>query len=131
MFYEYRLKTRKQEFVDITDQIRKALVKSGITEGMCVVFCPHTTAGITINENTDPAVVNDMMFALDKTFPDHPEFQHTEGNSAAHMKASCIGSSVKILIQAGELVLGMWQGVFFCEFDGPRNRRFIAEFFSA
>lgn len=93
-------------------------------EGVCVVYCPHTTAGITINENADSDVVTDLLLAYDRAFPDRPEFRHIEGNSAAHAKASAIGSSVTILIQNGRLLLRTWQGVYLCEFDGPRSRHF-------
>ena len=93
----------------------------------CVVYCPHTTAGITINENADPDVVRDLIFALEKTYPDRAEFRHSEGNSASHLKASVIGSSVTIPVRNGRLLLGTWQGVYFCEFDGPRARRFYVQ----
>ncbi|GHV07346.1 hypothetical protein FACS1894217_07990 [Clostridia bacterium] len=92
-----------------------------------MVYCPHTTAGITINENADPDVVTDLLFALGKTFPDRPEFRHAEGNSAAHLKASMIGSSVTVIIDGGKLVLGTWKGIYFCEFDPLRNRKFYVK----
>ena len=95
--------------------------------GICLVYCPHTTAGMTINENADPDVVTDLLFALDKTFPDRPEFRHMEGNSAAHLKASTMGSSVTVIVENGNLVLGTWQGIYFCEFDGPRTRKFYVK----
>ena len=122
MLREYVLSTERSGFSDVTDRVRAALAESGIKEGLCVVYCPHTTAGITINENADPDVVRDMLFALEKTFPDRPEFRHAEGNSAAHLKASAMGASLTIPFQDGRLLLGMWQGVYFCEFDGPRSR---------
>ncbi len=124
MLYEYSLRTPQADFYDITAQVRDAVIKSGVTDGLCVVFCPHTTAGITINENADPDVVHDLLIGLEKAFPDRAEFRHMEGNSQAHLKASCIGSSVTILIQAGRSLLGTWQGVYFCEFDPPRQRKF-------
>jgi secondary thiamine-phosphate synthase enzyme len=127
MLFEYKLETPKQNFYNITAQVREAVSKSGVTNGIAVVYCPHTTAGITINENADPDVVRDLLFALDKTFPDRPEFQHSEGNSAAHLKASAIGSSVTVIIDGGKLVLGTWQGIYFCEFDPPRNRKFYVK----
>lgn len=96
-------------------------------EGIAVVYCPHTTAGITINENADPDVVRDLLFALDKTYPDRSEFRHDEGNSAAHLKASCIGSSVTVIVDNGKLVLGTWQSIYFCEFDPPRSRKFYVK----
>jgi secondary thiamine-phosphate synthase enzyme len=88
------------------------------------VFCPHTTAGITINENADPDVVKDLLYGLDKAFPDRTEYRHAEGNSAAHLKASCIGSSVTVIVENGLPILGTWQGIYFCEFDGPRERKY-------
>ena len=125
--FEYKLETPKQNFYNITAQVREAVIKSGVTDGIAVVFCTHTTAGITINENADPDVVRDLLFALDKTFPDRPEFRHTECNSAAHLKASAIGSSVTVIIDGGKLLLGTWQGGYFCEFDPPRNRKFYVK----
>jgi secondary thiamine-phosphate synthase enzyme len=127
MIYEYTLQTIKEDFYNITAQVREAVSQSGIKSGIAVVFCPHTTAGITINENADPDVVRDLLFALDKTFPDRAEFRHAEGNSAAHLKASCIGSSVTLIIENGRPVLGTWQGVYFCEFDPPRSRKFYVK----
>jgi secondary thiamine-phosphate synthase enzyme len=127
MLYKYEIGAPKRNFYNITPQVRDAVSRSGITDGIAVVYCPHTTAGITINENADPDVVRDLLLALDKTFPDRPEFMHSEGNSAAHLKASAIGSSVTIIIDAGNPVLGTWQGIFFCEFDPPRNRKFYVK----
>lgn len=124
MVYENSIKTSASEFRNITAEVAEAVRKSGVRDGICVVFCPHTTAAITINENADPNVVRDMLFALDKTFPDRPEFRHAEGNSAAHLKSSCIGASVTVIIENGKLVLGIWQGIYFCEFDGPRTRKY-------
>jgi secondary thiamine-phosphate synthase enzyme len=125
--FEYKLDAPRQDFYNITPQVREAMSKSGITDGIVVVYCPHTTAGITINENADPDVVRDLLFALDKTYPDRPEFRHSEGNSAAHLKASVIGSSATVIIDGGKLVLGTWQGVYFCEFDPPRTRKFYVK----
>ena len=118
------LKTGKEGFYDITSAVREAIRKSGLNDGLCVVYCPHTTAGITINENADPDVVKDLLYGLEKAFPDRAEFRHSEGNSAAHLKASCIGSSVTIIVENGAAKLGTWQGVYFCEFDGPRERTY-------
>ena len=120
---EFSLTTERQGMINITNSARDTLRESGMPSGVCIVYCPHTTAGVTINENADPDVVRDMLFALDKTFPDRPEFRHAEGNSAAHLKASAMGASVTIPFQDGKLLLGMWQGVYFCEFDGPRTRK--------
>lgn len=127
MLIEFGIKTQKQDFYNITSQVREAVAKSGVADGIAVVYCPHTTAGITINENADPDVVRDMLFALDKTFPDRPEFRHSEGNSSAHLKASAVGSSVTVIIDGGKLVLGTWQGIYFCEFDPPRSRKFYVK----
>ena len=124
MEYEYPLRTGRECFVNITSQVREAVKKSGVTEGLALVYCPHTTAAITINENADPDVVQDLLFALDATFPDRPQFRHREGNSAAHLKSSCIGCSVTVPVSQGSLSLGIWQGIYFCEFDGPRSRHF-------
>jgi secondary thiamine-phosphate synthase enzyme len=95
--------------------------------GVATVFCPHTTAGITINENADPDVVHDLLIGLRGAFPDRSESRHSEGNSAAHLKASAVGSSVAVIIESGKLLLGTWQGVYFCEFDPPRNRTFYVK----
>ena len=124
MLYTYCLKTPAEDFCPITAQVQGAVAESGIQEGACMVYCPHTTAGITINENADPDVVTDLLLAYRKAFPDRPEFRHIEGNSAAHAKATAVGSSVWIPIKNGRLVLGTWQGIYFCEFDGPRSRTF-------
>jgi len=127
MVFRYNLRTGSEGFYNVTSKVREAVAESGIKDGICLVFCPHTTAGMTINENADPDVVTDLLFALNKTFPDRPEFRHAEGNTAAHLKASCMGSSVSVVIENGNLVLGTWQGIYFCEFDGPRNRSFIVK----
>lgn len=124
MVYNFNLRTEHENFYNITSYVRQAVIESGISNGIAVVYCPHTTAGVTINENADPDVVTDLLYALDKTYPDRPQFRHSEGNSAAHLKASCIGSSVTVIIEDGVLLLGTWQGIYFTEFDGPRNRRF-------
>jgi secondary thiamine-phosphate synthase enzyme len=121
------LKTGKEGMYDITPVVRDAIGKSGVTDGLCVVYCPHTTAGVTINENADPDVVGDLLYGLAKAFPDRSEFRHAEGNSAAHLKASCIGSSVTIIVENGAPKLGTWQGAYFCEFDGPRERKFYVK----
>jgi len=127
MIFEYSLQTQREGFTDITNEVGNAMRKSGVQNGICVVFCPHTTAGITINENADPDVVRDMLMGLDKAFPDRPEFRHMEGNSSAHLKASCVGSSVTVMIENGIHVLGRWQGIYFCEFDGPRRRKYYVK----
>ena len=127
MLHEYDLRTLKQDLYNITPQVHEAVAQSGVEDGVAIVYCPHTTAGITINENADPDVVHDLLIGLDKAFPDRTEFRHGEGNSAAHLKASAIGSSATLIIEKGKLVLGTWQGVYFCEFDPPRNRKFYVK----
>ena len=113
----------RTEFVDITSRVHRLVTESGIKEGMAFIFVPHTTAAVTINENADPDVVRDMVMTLDKLAPwDDPAYHHAEGNSAAHLKASLVGSSVNVMIHGGALSLGVWQGIYFCEFDGPRTR---------
>jgi len=116
--------SRREEFQDITSAVKQIVQNSGITSGICLVYVPHTTAGITINENADPSVKSDLLLALRKSVPDSLPYTHAEGNSPAHLKASLMGSSVKIIVEEGHLVLGTWQGIFFCEFDGARTRRF-------
>jgi len=127
MVMEFNISTPKEDFYNITNQVRQAVSASGIKDGIAVVFCPHTTAGITINENADPDVVHDMLLGLAKAYPDRTEFRHGEGNSAAHLKATAVGSSVTVIISDGKLLLGTWQSVWFCEFDPPRNRKFYVQ----
>ena len=120
----YAVKTQSQdELVDITGLVRQVVAESGVTDGQCLVYVPHTTAGVTINENADPSVKSDLLMALRKSVPDSYPYTHMEGNSPAHVKASLVGSSVLVLVENGGLALGTWQGIFFCEFDGPRNRK--------
>jgi secondary thiamine-phosphate synthase enzyme len=113
----------RTEFVDITDRVVSIVRNCNVEEGLCCVYAPHTTAGVTITENADPSVVQDMIKELNKIVPFDDGYSHTEGNSAAHIKASLVGSSVIVPISGGRLVLGTWQGIYFCEFDGPRSRR--------
>jgi len=127
MLFEYHISTPHEDFCNITPKVCEAIAKSGIQDGIAVVYCPHTTAGITINENADPDVVRDLLLGLDKAFPDRPEFRHAEGNSAAHLKASAIGSSATVIVRGGKPVLGTWQGIYFCEFDPPRERVFFVK----
>ena len=108
---------------DITDLVQKTVAESGVTDGICTVFIPHTTAAVTINENADPDVVRDFIAEINKIVPWEDGYRHMEGNSAAHLKASMIGFSEQIIIDRGRLVLGTWQGIYFCEFDGPRHRK--------
>ena len=127
MLYEYALSTQRADFYNITSQVHESVAKSGAAHGIAIVYCPHTTAGITINENADPDVVHDLLIGLNKAFPDRAEFRHGEGNSAAHLKASVMGSGVTLIIKNSKLLLGTWQGVYFCEFDGPRTRKFYVK----
>ena len=113
----------RQGFYDITPQLQALVRESGVNDGVCHVFCPHTTAGLTLNENWDPDVRQDMGLALDLISPEHPGFRHGEGNSPAHVKSSLVGASQCIFIEGGRLALGQWQGVYLSEFDGPRGRR--------
>lgn len=109
--------------VELTDQVQRVVSEAGVDVGHVIVYVPHTTAGVTINENADPNVVHDFLRQLDEMVPwDQPFYRHGEGNSAAHVKASMMGSSVTVLVQRGKLLLGTWQGIWFCEFDGPRSR---------
>jgi len=128
MLYEFSLSTQREDFYNITPQVMESIAKSGITTGIAVVYCPHTTAGITINENADPDVVHDLLIGLREAFPNRAEFRHAEGNSTAHLKASTIGSSATVIIENGKPVLGRWQGLYFCEFDPPRNRKFFVKY---
>lgn len=116
------LNTPAEGFIDITGQVRKIVAAGTVQNGLCQIFVPHTTAGVTINENADPDVVTDMLAALDKMVPDLP-YRHGEGNSPAHVKSSLVGCSITVPISDGRLCLGTWQGIYFCEFDGPRSRK--------
>ncbi len=121
---EFEISTQaKEEFIDLTLKVGKIIEDSGIRTGICTVFVPHTTAGVTINENADPSVQSDILNTLITMVPETLPYTHMEGNSPAHVKASLMGSSVQIIINEGKLVLGTWQGVYFCEFDGPRRRK--------
>lgn len=124
MIHTLNLRTDRQvQFKDITHEIRQLVETSGITEGTIQAFIPHTTAAVTINENADPDVVTDMIQGLNKLVPQKDNYRHLEGNSAAHIKSSLIGTSKLIIIHQGKLLLGTWQGIYFCEFDGPRSRK--------
>ena len=122
--FEYQVSTSSRtELVKIDHLIEKAIEESGVTDGICTVFVPHTTAGVTINENTDPNVKVDLLRELNKIIPFSDNYAHVEGNSAAHIKSSLIGCSLSLIIEAGKPKLGTWQSIFFCEFDGPRKRK--------
>jgi len=122
--HQFEVVTRaRNEMVEITDRVNSAVRASGVREGLCVVYCPHTTAAITVNENADPDVVHDLLLWYSRMVPQQqPGFRHAEGNSDSHIKATLVGPSVTLLVHDGAPVLGRWQGVFFCEFDGPRSR---------
>jgi secondary thiamine-phosphate synthase enzyme len=115
--------TRKNEWLNISDQVRKIVTASGVEEGICVVFVPHTTAAVTVNENADPDVPRDVILALDAISPNRREFRHGEGNSAAHAKTSLVGPSITLIVTDGAPLLGIWQGIWFNEYDGPRTRK--------
>ena len=118
------VKTHAQtEMIDVTSQIQQEVANSGMTDGLCMVFVPHTTAAVTINESADPAVSQDVLMVLNKIVPWQEAYRHMEGNSPAHLKTTLVGSSEIIAVDNGRLVLGTWQGIFFCEFDGPRTRK--------
>lgn len=126
MIKEISIKTNaREEMIDITAAVQSAVKAAGGQSGYCIVFTPHTTAAVTINENTDPDVPRDMIAALEKAVPQNAAYRHSEGNSPAHVKSSLVGASEIVLVEGGRLVLGVWQAVFFCEFDGPRTRRVI------
>lgn len=113
----------RTEFVDLTARLQQVVADSGVAEGLCHVFVPHTTAAVTINENADPSVKADILMVLNKIISDREPYRHAEGNSPAHIKTSLVGPQLTVLVSQGRLLLGTWQGIFFCEFDGPRTRR--------
>ena len=113
----------KAEFIDITSHVQEAVASIGVTDGICMVFVPHTTAGVMINENADPSVTRDILKELNKIVPFEDGYSHLEGNSAAHIKSTVVGCSCLVPVEGGRLALGTWQGVYFCEFDGPRSRK--------
>ncbi|WP_028545935.1 secondary thiamine-phosphate synthase enzyme YjbQ [Paenibacillus taiwanensis] len=127
MLHTIKLRTlQRDDMIELTKQISTIVRSAGMVSGIAIVYCPHTTAGITINENADPDVKHDVLMRLDECYPwKHAKYRHAEGNSAAHLKAITVGSSQTIIIHEGELLLGTWQGIYFCEFDGPRERQCI------
>ncbi len=128
MITSFTVKTKKRiEAVDITAEVRKALGEPGIREGICCIYVPHTTAGITINEGADPDVMRDFINKLNYIIPIDKGYLHTEGNSDAHIKASIVGSSALLIVEDGAPLLGTWQSIFFCEFDGPRQRKVLVK----
>lgn len=116
-----------REIQDITSQVRQAVEETKVREGIAVVYVPHTTAGVGINENADPDVKTDVLMGLERAYPEDQPFRHAEGNSTAHLKSLTVGSSATLIVHGGELVLGTWGGVYFCEFDGPRSRKFLVK----
>ena len=126
---QFEVRTRRRsELIDVTGDVQRIVTSSGTKSGFCVCYVPHTTAACTINENADPDVPHDILLTLDRLVPkDAPGYRHGEGNSDSHVKASLVGSSVTVLIEDGRLVLGTWQGIFFCEFDGPRTRNVFVQ----
>jgi secondary thiamine-phosphate synthase enzyme len=121
---DFSVSTRgRTQFIDITGRVADAVASAGTTDGVATVFVPHTTAGITINENADPDVMADVESALERAVPWRADYRHGEGNAAAHVKAGMMGSSVQVIVAKGKLQLGTWQGIYFCEFDGPRTRK--------
>lgn len=127
-YHQLSVETRQRaQLLDITAQVAAAVRQSGARSGVVHVFVPHTTAGVTINENADPTVVSDLLAALERAVPHHASYAHSEGNSAAHVKASLVGCCQTVLFDNNELVLGVWQGIYFCEFDGPRTRRVLVK----
>lgn len=122
--FEIRTKTR-DDWTDVTDRVEAAVRESGVAEGMCVVFVPHTTAAVTVNENADPDVPRDVKLQLSAISPVRPDFRHSEGNSDAHVKTSLVGPSITLIVSGGSLLLGTWQSVWLAEFDGPRTRNVL------
>lgn len=117
----------RTELINIDDTVQRAVAESGVQTGLCHIFVPHTTAGVTINENADPDVIRDMLMEIDKIIPFEDGYHHAEGNSAAHIKSSLVGCAQTVPLEEGRLALGTWQSIFFCEFDGPRHRQVIIQ----
>jgi len=132
MIKEISISTKsRNEFVLVDREVDSVVRESGVQEGTCLIWIPHTTAAVTINENADPSVVRDILYKLDKVIPYRDGYQHMEGNSAAHIKSSLLGPSLNLIITGGKLVLGTWQSIYFCEFDGPRTRRMVVKVMEA
>lgn len=127
MLYKLSISTGKEGFYHITDKVKECIRQSGVINGICLIFVPHTTAGVTINENADSDVTRDMIFGLSKSLPDREEYRHMEGNSAAHIKSTLTGCSINIIVDNASLVLGTWQGIYFAEYDGPRQRSYYVK----
>lgn len=118
----------RTEFIDITEMVQDLVKESGIVDGVCVLYVPHTSAGITINEGADPSVQRDILHSLSRLIPHEMNYFHREGNADAHIKSTLVGASVHVIVEEGKLLLGTWQAIFFCEFDGPRHRRVAVKF---
>lgn len=129
MLYTLPISTSKRdEMRDITRDVSSLITQNGVQEGIVVIYCPHTTAGIAINENADPDVKHDVIMRLDEVYPwEHPKYRHMEGNTASHLKSITTGPSQTVIIQEGRMLLGRWQGIYFCEFDGPRKREYMVK----
>jgi len=128
MVKEISISTKSRtEFVPVDREVEDVVKESGVQEGICLVWIPHTTAAVTINENADPSVVRDILYEMEKVIPFQDSYQHMEGNSAAHIKSSLFGPSLSLIVAGGRLVLGTWQSIYFCEFDGPRTRRMFVK----
>lgn len=129
MLYTLPISTSKRDAMrDITRDVSSLITQSGVKEGIVVIYCPHTTAGIAINENADPDVKHDVIMRLDEVYPwEHPKYRHMEGNTASHLKSITTGPSQTVIIQEGRMLLGRWQGIYFCEFDGPRKREYMVK----
>jgi secondary thiamine-phosphate synthase enzyme len=131
MLKSINIKTKSRtEFVDITAKIQNVLDDAGIKDGICYIYVPHTTAGVTINEGADPSVAKDIQDMLSRLIPQNFNYSHMEGNSDAHIKSTIVGSSIKVIVEGGRFLLGTWQAIFFCEFDGHRNRRVVVKIMS-
>jgi secondary thiamine-phosphate synthase enzyme len=115
--------SQRTELVEVTKKVQKVVTQAGVRQGICHIYVPHTTAGVMINENADPDVARDVSVALDSLIPQHGDYRHSEGNSDSHIKAILVGTSLSVFVEDGKLALGRWQGIFFCEFDGPRERQ--------
>lgn len=131
MIRKFDIATPAEGFISITRVVQTFIEESRMESGICVIFSPHTTAAVTINENSDPDVLHDLSIGLESAFPEDRRFLHAEGNSTAHLKASAVGSSVTVPVEKGRLVLGIWQDIYFCEFDGPRQRNFYCKLLEA
>ncbi len=132
MITRFSISTKsKVELQDVASRVKEIVARSGVREGICYVFVPHTTAGITINEDADPDVARDILAQLERMIPTQGDYYHREGNAPAHIKSSLVGCSQALLVEDGRLVLGTWQGVFLCEFDGPRQRTVLVEVLSS